>query len=71
MQWHLHTSHYLEKNDLTPIITMLSLKTKMTILFNHRIDSSLIAGIRAESNNFLWEISVKKKINALKEYFKK
>ena len=55
----------LQESDLKLIIKFLEEKTSKQIIENYKVDKSLIAGIRAQSDNFLWECSIRKQLQNL------
>lgn len=69
--WDIVTSHQCEQDELAPVINMLAAKTKSFISSSFNINSSLIAGIRAQSDTLLWEMSIKRSLQLLKQHFKK
>ena len=55
----------LTTNDISTVQLFLASKTQHTIVCNARIDSSLIAGIRMQSADRMWEYSIRKQLAAL------
>jgi len=60
------TAHPLEKEELGSIQDFLARQTGKTILYQHRLDKNLIAGIRCQSETLLWEHSVRKQLSDLR-----
>ena len=58
MEFSVLSAHDLDKKELTTIQHFLEEKTKKTIIYNHKINKDLIAGIRLLSNTLLWEHSI-------------
>lgn len=61
----IKSSTSLDKQALDSIEQFLAKKTDKKILSEHVLDKSLIAGIRLESDQYLWEYSVAKKLKVL------
>jgi F-type H+-transporting ATPase subunit delta len=57
----------LEENDLYKLKIFLEKTTNNKIIETLEIDKSLIAGIKAQSNNFLFENSISKKLKTLRQ----
>jgi F-type H+-transporting ATPase subunit delta len=65
----LSSSHGLSDEEQACVAEYLSQQTGKTVLYTHRLDPTLIAGIRAQAQTFVWEYSIKKKLNALTHAF--
>jgi len=64
------TSTYeLSEDELKTIEQFLAHKTGKKILFNWSIDTSLIAGIRCQSDTLVWEHSISKQLDDLRKQF--
>lgn len=61
----ISSSHALDDTELTTLQNFLAQKTGHTIFYTYTIDPSLIAGIRMQSNERLWEYSIKKQLASL------
>lgn len=59
------SSHELDEEGLALIKAYLGDATKKTIKETVVIDKRLVAGIRLQSNNHIWEYSVRKQLRAL------
>lgn len=65
LAFHITSSHELDEAELTEIKLFLEYKTGKEIIYSYDIDKNLIAGIRLTSEEYTWEYSVRKHINAL------
>jgi F0F1-type ATP synthase delta subunit len=65
--FHIRTSHSLSKKELGSIEQFLKEATNTQIMYEHHIDKRLIAGIRLESDTLLWEYSVNKILNRMRQ----
>lgn len=65
IEFKITTSSDISDNLKTKISSFLSNMIKQTIIPHYSIDSSLIAGFRAQSKNFLYENSLRKKLQTL------
>jgi len=61
----IQSSSPLDEQSLHAIETFLAYKTNEQILSDHEINTTLIAGIRLKSENYLWEYSVAKKLRSI------
>lgn len=61
-QFQVHSSHALDEQQLQAALTFLGRITGKQVLYEYRVDSSLIAGLRLQSDTLLWEHSVKKQL---------
>jgi F-type H+-transporting ATPase subunit delta len=61
----ISSSHVLNGTELKTLQKFLAQKTGRTIFYTYTIDPSLIAGIRMQSNERLWEYSIKKQLASL------
>ncbi len=59
------SSHILNNEQLSGIKRFLARKTGLDIIYTHRVDRKLIAGIRLQGDSFVWEYSVRKSLNNL------
>jgi F-type H+-transporting ATPase subunit delta len=59
-------SHKLANDDLEIIKQFLANVTGRDIIYNYAIDKNLIAGIRMQSDTFLWEYSINRQLAQLK-----
>ena len=57
----------LEESDLTKVKETLEKKNGCTVEIQNKIDSSLVAGIKVVMENQVTDISMKKKLDSLKE----
>jgi F0F1-type ATP synthase delta subunit len=64
-QFQITTPSLISENFKTEISSFLSSITKKTVLPHYSIDPSLIAGFRAQSKEFLYENSLRKKLQTL------
>jgi ATP synthase F1 delta subunit len=64
--FHMSTSHSVTQNILDTLDKFLVCQTGQTIVCTHSIDTSLIAGVRLQSNDFLWEYSVRKSLRTVR-----
>jgi ATP synthase F1 delta subunit len=63
--FHITTPTLISQEGKTAISSFLGSATKKTIFCNYAIDASLVAGFRAQSKEFLYENSVRKKLQTL------
>ena len=62
----IQSAHSLDQKQIESIKQFLGRLTGKNIIATPIIDTSLIAGLRLQSNNNLWEYSVRKHIQALR-----
>jgi ATP synthase F1 delta subunit len=62
-----YSSHTLDKNQCEILRTFLTKKTNCHITYKQSQSKKLIAGIRMQSDFFLWEYSVAKQLRALRK----
>lgn len=62
MRFSIKSSHSLKDDDLNTIRSFLAAMTHASIAYTYEVDSRLIAGIRLQSDELLWENSVSKKL---------
>ncbi len=60
------SAHHLDGKQIESIKQFLQQRVRKNIIQTTHVDPSLIAGLRLESSNLLWEYSVRKQINALR-----
>jgi len=63
------TSHTLEEEERAYVVKFLATITGKTVMCKDVIDASLIAGIRLQSDAYLWEYSVRKQLEVAKDSF--
>ncbi len=63
--YHISSSAQLDKEALEIIINFIEKLSGKKIVTIQKIDESLIAGIRLQSDTRLWEYSIQKKLNEL------
>lgn len=61
----ISSSHELKPAQLKEITAILERATKKTVPYSYRVDKNLIAGLRAQSKNSLWEYSIAKQLQIL------
>jgi ATP synthase F1 delta subunit len=61
----IKSAHHLDPKQITSIKQFLGRLIGKNIIATPTIDKSLIAGLRLQSNNNMWEYSVRKQIQAL------
>jgi len=61
------SSHPLAPESIEVIQNFLARKTGCTILYTHKVDKKLIAGIRLKSEVFVWEYSIHKHLRRVKQ----
>ena len=64
------TSVSLDDGDRETIVQFLTEKTNHTIIIKQEQDDELIAGIRLQSTQHLWEYSIRKQLAAVERYLK-
>lgn len=67
--FNVSTSHEISDTDFKVIKHFLETQTNKNIICYHNIDKSLIAGLRLNSSNFLWEYSIRKQCETLRKNF--
>ncbi|HLJ31947.1 MAG TPA: ATP synthase F1 subunit delta [Candidatus Babeliales bacterium] len=67
MEFTLKSSHHLHEKQVEGIKQFLSKKLDKNIISTAVVDPSLIAGLRLQSNEYLWEYSVRKQIQELQQ----
>lgn len=60
------SSHPLTKDKIEVIKHFLVQMTRQNIMYTYKIDKELIAGIRLQSDTFLWEYSIRQRLNEAK-----
>lgn len=65
IEFSITTTHTLDTQEIEVIKKFLSYVTHKKIIGKPLIDTSLIAGLRLQSNDYLWEYSIRKQIKAL------
>lgn len=63
------SAHKLSQDELKIIMKFLERKTGKTVLYDWSIDTSLIAGIRCQSDTLVWEHSISKQLDDLRKQF--
>ena len=76
MEFSIQTAQEIDDKQLESIKRFLGHLVNKNIIGIPSIDTSLIAGLRLQSNEYMWEYSVRKQIKALqalenKAYFMK
>ena len=61
----LSTSHEVDQQALAIVQRFLAQLTGNDVIYTHRVDKNLIAGIRAQSDTILWEQSVEKQLRTI------
>ena len=69
-EWHVASAHELPQAEKDIIMQFLSRKTHAHIVPTYLIDSTLIAGLRLQSDIYLWEHSVKSQLDALRRTYR-
>lgn len=62
----ISTSHPVTDQELKVMQQFLANKTGLSIIYDYKIDKKLIAGIRLQSDTFLWEYSINKHLESIK-----
>ncbi len=57
------SSHPLTKDEIEVIKHFLAQMTRQDIMYTYKIDKELIAGIRLQSDTFLWEYSIRQRLD--------
>lgn len=63
----IRSSNTLEQAELDVLQKFLARKTGQIIFYTQRLDPSLIAGIRMQSDQLLWEYSIKKQLAGMSQ----
>lgn len=66
LSFNIESSSILEPDQLDFIHKFLAYNTNSTIVSTAKINKELIAGLRLQSDTYLWEYSIRKQINELK-----
>jgi ATP synthase F1 delta subunit len=66
MEFTISSSQHLDKNQLEIMKTFLAKHTNYHIIYKQLFNKKLIAGIRMQSDVYLWEYSVAKQLRALR-----
>jgi len=69
MMFNIMTPHQLEESDILIIRRFLADKTEKIITWKYLKDKKLIAGLRLQSNTLLWEYSIYKQCERLRQKF--
>jgi F-type H+-transporting ATPase subunit delta len=67
IEFSIKTSHYLNEKQIESIKQFLAQLLNKNIIGTASIDPSLIAGMRLQSNDYVWEYSVRKHIKNLQK----
>jgi F-type H+-transporting ATPase subunit delta len=67
MEFSIRSAHPLNEKQIENIHNFLNKKLNKNILSTTVVDPSLIAGLRLQSNEYLWEYSVRKQIQELRQ----
>jgi F-type H+-transporting ATPase subunit delta len=62
----ISSSHPMTDQQLKVMQQFLAHKTGLSIIYDYKIDKKLIAGIRMQSNTFLWEHSINQQLENIK-----
>lgn len=63
----ISSSHDLKAEELSEITQFLVRLTNHEIMSDYKIDKSLIAGIRLQSNTGIWEYSIRKQLAQMQQ----
>jgi F-type H+-transporting ATPase subunit delta len=63
------SSHVLDQSAVDAIVHFLTVQTESVIKYTLIIDHNLIAGIRVQSDQFVWEYSIRKQLQCVKQMF--
>ncbi len=66
-EFHITSYPALDKEQLDGIKKFLSTRTGTHVLYEYTVDNKLIAGIRAQSTQLLWEHSVAAQLRTMKQ----
>jgi len=69
MMFNITSSHQLDNQDLEIIKKFLAHRTGKKIISEYKIDKSIVAGIRLQSDTLLWEYSIYKQCETLRKQF--
>ena len=67
MLFNITSSHQLDESSLEILEKFLATKTSKSIISQYKIDKNLIAGIRLKSYTLLWEYSIQKQCETLRQ----
>ncbi len=65
MAFEITSSHQISDHDIGIIECFLAHTTKRVIIYEYKVNSQLIAGIRMQSDTFLWEHSIRKHLRKI------
>ena len=63
----VNVSHELPDESLSVIHSFLEESTKKKVYCDYIVDANLIAGIKAVSDNFIWEYSLRDRLNTIRK----
>lgn len=63
------SSHQLRDDQLDQLQAFLERASGKKVLYTHKIDRSLIAGIRARGTTFIWEDSIAKRLRLIEQSY--
>jgi F0F1-type ATP synthase delta subunit len=63
------SSHQVSDEQLDKLNLFLERASAKTVIYTHRVDRSLIAGIRARGTTFIWEDSVAKRLRLIEQSY--
>jgi F-type H+-transporting ATPase subunit delta len=69
LAFEIKSSHSVTDKELNGMGQFLAVQTGCDIIYTHRVDPSLIAGVRMESSCYVWEYSVRNSIKSLQNTF--
>jgi len=69
MLFNITSSDQLDESSLEIIEKFLATNSGKNIIWQHKIDKNLVAGIRLKSDSLLWEYSIQKQCKTLRQQF--
>ena len=67
ISFNIKSSHKLTQEQIDSLKTFLTEKTGKKIIYQTHVDKKLITGIRLQSDELLWEQSIKKQLRSLNQ----
>lgn len=68
-QCSLASSHQLDQQQRDDICRFLESALGKKIIYSYKVNKSLIAGIRARGNSFIWEHSIARKLRVIEQSY--
>ena len=66
IEWTVKSASLMQPEDLEIVYHFLEKKTGMHAEYTYKTDPTLLAGIRLQSNTYLWQHSIRRQLDAMK-----